>query len=227
MMSKAITVVLADDHSATRAGVRLALEPHGFRIVAEATNANDAVAAALRRRPQACLLDIYMPGGGISAAERISTELPETKIVMLTVSAGEDDLFDAIRAGASGYLLKTTAPDRLHLALRGLLSGEAALPRELTARLIEEFRNRSGRRRLPLLGRSVELTARESEVLELLQEGLSTVQIARRLNISDVTVRRHISALVKKLGTSDRKSALKLLRDEERRPDSDPSKQPS
>jgi DNA-binding NarL/FixJ family response regulator len=204
------TVVLADDHAATRAGVRLALELGGFEVVAEAANADDAVAAALRDRPSVCLLDIYMPGGGIVAAERIAAGLAETAIVMLTVSASEQDLFDALRAGASGYLLKTTDPDRLPLALHGVLSGEAALPRALTARLIEEFRRRGKLRRLPLAGR-VELTEREFDVLELLRLGESTKAIAQRLGISVVTVRRHISAIMGKLSVRSRDAILETL----------------
>jgi DNA-binding NarL/FixJ family response regulator len=210
------TVVLADDHAATRAGVRLALELGGFEVVAEAATADDAVAAALRDRPSVCLLDIYMPGGGIVAAERIAASLSETAIVMLTVSGSEQDLFDALRAGASGYLLKTTDPDRLPLALHGVLSGEAALPRALTARLIEEFRRRGKLRRLPLAGR-VELTDRELDVLELLRLGQSTKAIAQRLGISVVTVRRHISAIMGKLSVGSRDAILETLDRAERR----------
>jgi DNA-binding NarL/FixJ family response regulator len=210
------TVVLADDHAATRAGVRVALERGGFEVVAEAASADDVVAAALRDRPSACLLDIYMPGGGIVAAQRIAANLPDTAIVMLTVSASEQDLFDALRAGASGYLLKTTDPDRLPLALHGVLKGDAALPRALTARLIEEFRRRGKLRRLPLPGR-VEFTERELDVVELLRQGLSTLAIAQRLGISVVTVRRHISAMMGKLSVRNRDAVVEVLNRAERR----------
>jgi DNA-binding NarL/FixJ family response regulator len=210
------TVVLADDHAATRAGVRLALELGGFKVVAEATSADDVVAAALRERPSVCLLDIYMPGGGIAAAERIAASLPDTSIVMLTVSASEQDLFAALRAGASGYLLKTIDPERLPLALHGVLRGDAALPPALTARLIEEFRRRGRLRRLPLAGR-VELTEREVDVLELLRQGHSTRAIAQRLGISVVTVRRHISAMMTKFNVRSRDAMLEALDRGERR----------
>ncbi len=211
-MSRPIRVVVADDHVPTRAGVRLALEGHGFSVCAEAGDARAAVAAAVRERPDVCLLDIRMPGNGIAAAFEIKSALPDTAVVMLTVSRDDADLFDALRAGASGYLLKDLDPARLPFALRGVLDGEAALPRQLVARLIEEFRSRGRRKRLVIgAGRGVDLTEREWEVLELLREGARTAEIAERLFISQVTVRRHVSEILRKLRVSDRKAALRLL----------------
>jgi DNA-binding NarL/FixJ family response regulator len=153
-----------------------------------------------------------MPGNGIAAAYEITARLPETRVVMLTISDDDDDLFAALRAGAVGYLLKDIDPSRLPLALRGVLDGEAALPRRLVALLIEEFRERRRRRRIPLVGRrSVELTDREWEVLELMRLGLSTEQIAERLFITPVTVRTHVSAILKKLHVANREEAVQLL----------------
>jgi DNA-binding NarL/FixJ family response regulator len=170
------------------------------------------VEAALREKPDIALLDVNMPGSGIKAAEAIVRALPETVVVMLTVSRDDDDLFAALRAGASGYLLKDTDPGRLPFALRGVLQGEAALPRGLVARLIEEFRTRGKRRRLPLMRqRGVELTEREWEVLELLHDGCSTADIADRLSISPVTVRRHVSEILKKLRVTSREEAVRLM----------------
>jgi DNA-binding NarL/FixJ family response regulator len=210
-----IQVVIADDHPSTRAGIRAALEVAGFEVSAEVGDADQAVEAALRHAPDVCLLDIHMPGNGIAAAGRISTQLENTAVVMLTVSRNDADLLDALRAGASGYLLKDTDPDRLPHALRGVLRGEAALPRGLVARLIDEFKKRGKRRRLPLVGRQgVELTSREWEVLDLMREGLTTGQIAKRLFVSPVTVRTHIASILKKLKVPDRESALKLLEDD-------------
>jgi DNA-binding NarL/FixJ family response regulator len=211
-VSAPIRVVVADDHPATRAGVRVALEQSDFVVCAEAADGPGAVEAARRERPDVCLLDINMPGGGIQAAEAISRELPETAVVMLTVSRTDSDLFDALRAGASGYLLKDIDPERLPLALHGVLEGEAALPRHLVALLIEEFRERHRRRRIPLIGRrSVELTDREWEVLDLMREGSSTEEIAARLFISPVTVRTHVSAILRKLQVPTRAAAVELL----------------
>jgi DNA-binding NarL/FixJ family response regulator len=209
-----ITVLLADDHAAVRAGIRLALAGEGFDVVAEAADGPGAVELALSAQPDIALLDVNMPGSGIRAAEEIVQQLPGTTVVMLTVSRDDDDLFAALRAGAAGYLLKDTDPSRLPFALRGVLEGEAALPRGLVARLIDEFRTRGKRRRLPLMRqRGVELTEREWEVLEFLHDGLTTAEIAERLSISPVTVRRHVSEILKKLRVTSREEAIQLLED--------------
>ena len=206
------TVLVADDHPPTRAGVRHALERGGFVVCAETPDGPSAVEAALRERPDVCLLDINMPGNGIEATREIARQLPKTAIVMLTVSRSDTDLFDALCAGASGYLLKDTDPARLPLALRGVLDGEAALPRRLVALVIDEFRERRRHRRLRLAkGRGVDLTEREWEVLELLRHGLSTAEIGERLFIAPVTVRTHVAAILKKLHVPDREAAVRLL----------------
>jgi two-component system, NarL family, nitrate/nitrite response regulator NarL len=210
-----LSVVVADDHVPTRAGVRDALEGDGFLVVAEAAHADAAIDAAIRERPDVCLLDVHMPGSGIAAAARISEQLPNTAVVMLTISRDDGDLFAALKAGAAGYLLKDMDPGRLPAALRGVLSGEAALPRTLMARVLEQFRTADRRPMLPLLKRrGVRLTSRESEVLDMLRDELSTAQIADRLGLSPVTVRRHVSALLAKLRVPDRK-AMALLLDEQ------------
>ncbi len=211
-MSDARRVVVADDHAAARAGVRAALEAGGFDVCAEVADGPAAVEAALREQPDVCLLDVHMPGGGgIPAAAEIAARLPGTAIVMLTVSADEDDLFDAIGAGAAGYLLKDVDPGRLPAALEGVLAGEAAIPRRLVGRIVEEFSARR-RRRVPLLsGAGAELTPREWEILELLRGGASTAEAAERLGISQVTVRRHVSEVLRKLRVPDRRAAFALL----------------
>ena len=207
-------MLVADDHAPTRAGVRLILEPHGFEICAECSDAAGAVSAAQRDRPDLCLLDVRMPGNGVAAAAHIRACLPDTAIVMLTVSHNDDDLFNALRAGAAGYLLKDADRDRFVAALRGVLAGEAAMDARLVARLMDEFRERDRRRRRFLVRRrSVTLTPREWEVLELLGEGLSTTEIAGRLMISQVTVRRHVSRLLEALRVRDRAAAVQLFRD--------------
>jgi DNA-binding NarL/FixJ family response regulator len=211
-MTERPTVLVADDHPPTRAGVRLALAGSRFSVCAEVGDAASAIAAALRERPNVCLLDINMPGGGIAAAAEISSQLPDVAIVMLTVSQDDADLFDALRAGASGYLLKDIDPGRLPLALEAVLAGEAALPRGLVSRLVDEFRARSARRRL-LAGRTrgAQLTDREWDVLDLLRDGHTTAEIAGRLTITPVTVRRHISEILRKLRVRDRAAAVRLL----------------
>ena len=210
---------MADDHPPLRASVKRALEEHGFQVCFEAANAADSVAAAERERPDVCVLDVQMPGNGIAAAAQIAARLPDTAIVMLTVSDSDEDLFAALRAGAQGYLLKDMDPGRLPLALEGVLAGEAALPRALVARVLDEFRTRRRRRRLLLPGgRGCTLTDREWETLELLAEGLSTAEVAERLLVAPVTVRRHAAAIVKKLNVGDRRSLLQLVRAAETHP---------
>lgn len=209
-MSEPLRVIIADDHQLTRVGVRLALERGGFEVCGEAHDAASAVEVAEREQPDICLLDIQMPGSGIHAADEIAQKVPEAAVVMLTVSRSDRDLFDALRVGASGYLLKDMDPERLPLALSGVLEGEAALPRHLVALVIEEFRER-GRRRPLLKKRGVVLTNREWEVLELMSQGLTTFEIADRLFVEPVTVRTHVSAILKKLQVSSRKEALQLI----------------
>jgi DNA-binding NarL/FixJ family response regulator len=205
-------VLLADDHPAIARALKDTLEEAGFEICAEASTGPDAVAAALRERPDLCLLDVDMPGGGIAAAKQIAASVPQTAVVMLTVSSEPEDLVEALRAGAVGYLLKDADPARLPLTLRAVLEGEAALPRTLVHHLVREFQRTRGQR-LPVRGRrAVVLTAREWDVLDLLRDGHSTMEIADRLTLSAVTVRRHIGSIVHKLGVPDREAALALVR---------------
>ena len=212
-MTDGLRVVIADDHPPTRAGVRSALEENSCFVVAEAATAPDAVAAAQEHRPDVCLLDINMPGSGIAAAADITHSLPDVAVVMLTASRDDEDLFAALRAGASGYLLKDMDPTRLAPALRGVLAGEAVLPRWLVLKVIDQFRA-TPRRRIQLPNRSAaaQLTEREAEVLDLMAAGLSTEEISARLFLAQVTVRTHIAAILKKLRVPDRKAAIRLAR---------------
>jgi DNA-binding NarL/FixJ family response regulator len=206
-----VTVVVADDHAPTRAGVRVSLEADGFEVVAEASTARAAVQAAKEHRPYVCVLDVHMPGSGIAAAEEISREVPDAAVVMLTYSRESEDLFDALRAGARGFLIKDMDPDRLGAALRGVLSGEAALPRSLVSKVLDEFRGRSGRKVFMRQRRPADLTSREWEIMELLRQGLSTEDVAGRLFVSPGTVRVHVSSVLKKLQVRSRSEALKVL----------------
>jgi two-component system, NarL family, nitrate/nitrite response regulator NarL len=205
-------VLLADDHFPLRVSVRQVLEERGFEVCAEATDAASAVEAALRERPDVCLVGVKLRGNGLAAAAEISDRVPDAAVVMLTASSDDSDLFTALRAGASGYLLKDMDPKHLALALRGVLEGEAALPPRLVARLIEDYRRLGRPRRLQIGGpHATELTERETEVVALMREGLSTAEIADHLSVSPVTVRRHISEVLRKLRVSDRDSALRLV----------------
>jgi DNA-binding NarL/FixJ family response regulator len=150
-----------------------------------------------------------MPGGGIRAAREISARLPDTKIVILTVSDDDHDLFWALRAGASGYLLKTINPARLPAALADVVAGKPAVPRVLVGRLIETFRDANAlRRQLAVADERSALTAREWQVLELLRQGLTPAEIASRLVVTSPTVRWHVHTILKKLQLPNRKALL-------------------
>jgi DNA-binding NarL/FixJ family response regulator len=211
MTDDVLRVLVADDHPPTREMVREALEAQGCVVVAETADGPGAVAAAREHRPDVCLLDIHMPGSGILAAAEITLTVPGTAVVMLTASRDDEDLFAALRAGASGYLPKDMDPDRLAVALRGVLAGEAALPRWLVLKVVDQFRAEPARRRRlrPLQGTG-SLTPREAEILGLMSDGLSTEEIAQRLFVAQVTVRTHISTILRKLRVPDRAAAVRL-----------------
>jgi DNA-binding NarL/FixJ family response regulator len=211
-MTNRVTVLIADDHVPTRAGVRMALERGGLEVVAEAGNADEAVRLAVRKRPDVCLIDIEMPGGGIRATREITAALPTADILMLTVTQEESSVFDAIRAGAAGYLLKDMDPGNLPDAVRKVAAGEAVLPGRLVRWLIDEVR-RHETRSSSTLNESVRvpITPREREVLEMLGDRRSTAEMAAALNLSPITVRRHVSALLGKLSVGSREEAHALL----------------
>jgi DNA-binding NarL/FixJ family response regulator len=213
-VSDTIRVLVADHDAASRAGVKLALAGHGFEICAEADNARAAIAAAARERPDVCLVESELPGDGVLAVEGAAREAPDAAIVMLSASVDDERLLAAVRAGARGYLLKDMDPARLPMALRGVLDGEAALPRALMGRVLEELRAAEHGRHAGELSRlGVQLTRREREVLESLDRGLGTAEVAEQLSISAITVRRHVSEIVRKLGAEDREAAVRLIRD--------------
>jgi DNA-binding NarL/FixJ family response regulator len=208
-------VLIADDHAPTRKDVRRVLDrDERFEVCAEAADAPEAVQAALRERPDVCLLDLSMPGGGLAALWEITSRLPEAKIVILTVSDNDASLFAALRVGVHGYLLKTMDLNRLPDALDGVRHGEAAMQRTLVARVLDRFHRREPRWREATGAGRVRwrLTSREWEVLDLLAQGLSTAQIAERLMLSPSAVRVHVASIVRKLGVPDRAAAVELFR---------------
>jgi len=205
-----IRVLIADDHAPTRAELCEMLASDGrFEVVAEAGNAAVAVKEAVRTRPDLCVVDIHMPGGGIPATWEITARLPESKVVMFTVSAADTDLFAALRAGAVGYLLKDTDPADLPDELAGVLTGDAAMPPALVSRVIGHFRDRAPRRRA--LSTAVPLTSREWEVLDLMAGGRTNAQIGRVLSVSPITVRTHVGNVLRKLRVPDRDSAVQMF----------------
>lgn len=206
-----VRVLIADQSRDAREGLRLLLKDSGFNVVSEVGDAESAVEEALDKKPQLCLLDMSLAGGGIAAAWRISSSLPETEVVMLSGSDEGDDFLAALRAGVSGYMLRNTNQQRLPMALKGVLSGEAAVPRKLVRRLLGEFRK--GR---SLVGvgedESVSFTHREWVVIDLMKRDFTAKEIADQLFVSTATVRAYVAGILNKLGASDLEEALKLLR---------------
>lgn len=205
-------VLVAAAYPAVRNGIRVLLEDAGFDVCAEAADADEAAATALRERPELCAVHAQLHGGGVRAVGLIKLRVPATAAVVISSIADLDELIDALRAGASGYVLESAGSDGIVRAFRGVQRGDPALPAELLAALAEELRARGLRRRISVAGKApVELTRRQAEVLELLRQGLSTSDIAERLHISPVTVRRHLGIAMEKLAAGDRAAALQAL----------------
>ncbi|HKD94093.1 MAG TPA: response regulator transcription factor [Gaiellaceae bacterium] len=209
-----LRVLIADDHAPTRDDIRRALTEGDLIVCAEAADAARAVQQALETRPDICLLDLRMPGGGVAAAWEIAARLPTTKVVMFTVSAEDADLFSALRAGAVGYLVKDIDLRLLPSALTDVVAGKAAIPPALVSRMVKQFHTNEPRFRTTTVETDTgpRLTSREWDVLAGLAEGLSTRDIGRRLQLKPSGVRAHISAIVQKLGVENRQGAIEFFR---------------
>jgi DNA-binding NarL/FixJ family response regulator len=208
---EALRVVIADGHAPTRKRLREALEQSSVVVCAEARDADAAVKAVTTHTPDVVLLDVHLPGDGLQAACEITEVVPDCHIVMLTDFEDSFQLFSALEAGASGYLVKDVDMSRLPLVLEGVLNGEAALPRSLVTRVVEEF-NARGRALDVLVGRNPadRLTSREWEVLDLLRQNSTTAEIAAKLFVSRATVRTHVRNVIRKLQARNRVHAIAL-----------------
>jgi DNA-binding NarL/FixJ family response regulator len=206
-------VLIVDDHPLTRDALGALLAGNGFRVVGEAGNGEDAVRVAQETQPDVVLLDLSMPGtDGLTALPSVRAAAPNAAVVVLTASGTDDNLLAAIRGGAAGYLLKSEPPDRIVDFLRGVARGEAAISGTVAARLLEQVRDGNGHREGGVpdeIARA--LSAREVEVLLLLDQHLGTEDIAKRLFISEHTVRSHVKSLLHKLNVSSRREALEAL----------------
>ena len=210
--SRLVRAVIADDHPGLRGRIRDVLVAAEVQVLGEAGSADEAVEMAVRLRPDIALLDIHMPGNGIQAARRITEQAPDVTVVMLTQSEEDEDLFDSLRAGAAGYVLKSAGSTGLAAALRRALDGEAAISPRLVAKVLDEFRSPKQRlfaRRSPA---AAKLSAREWEIMSMLADGRSTDEVAKTLFLSPTTVRVHVSTVLRKLAVKDRASAIRLLR---------------
>lgn len=214
MKAGTIEVLIADDHHLVRQGLAqlLASEPD-IRVVAQAADGEEAVEKAKLYRPDVVLMDIHMPRlDGIEATRRIAERYPEVSVVMLTMYGDEGHLFEAIKAGARGYVLKSAKPEQLLETLRAVHRGEAWLDPALAHKMLEEFRRLSRPRAEPRAD-LVYLTPREREILELLAQGASNHEIAKRLGISEKTVRNRLSLIFRKLQVNNRTQAALKARE--------------
>jgi DNA-binding NarL/FixJ family response regulator len=205
-------ILLADGDAPTRAGLRLALGAERFEVVGESGSRSAAVDAALELRPDVALVASDLPDGGIDAVRLIARARRATRIVVMSARPHDDELLGAVLAGAVGYVGKDVSAARLPNIIDGVLAGEVALPRHLSRRLLDEVRGRDAHRARVAERATAPLSEREWEVLHLLAAEFGTGEIARRLGISDVTVRRHVSSVVAKLNVPDRRSAIRLMR---------------
>src|SRR6478672_2745139 len=204
-------ILIVDDHPLTRDALATLLGAHGLEVVGCASDGMEAIGEAARLQPDLVLLDLSMPGmDGLTALPRLREAAPECEVVVLTASGTEENLLAAIRGGAAGYLLKTEPPERIAEFLRGVAEGQAALSGEVARRLLEQVREGGVGRGVPE-SIAASLSARELEVLLLLDEHLGTDEIAERLYISEHTVRSHVKSLLRKLNVSSRREALDAL----------------
>lgn len=204
-----IRVLIVDDHALFRRGLaQVLLFEEGIEVVGEGEDGEDGIEKAEELAPDVVLMDVRMPRlSGIEATRRLASSLPSTKILMLTVSDEEDDLYEAIKAGATGYLLKEISVEEVADAVRGVVNGQTLISPSMASKLIQEFNNlsrRADRRAMP----SPRLTERELEVLRLVARGLTNRDIAEQLYISENTVKNHVRNILEKLHLHTRMEAV-------------------
>ncbi len=204
-------ILIVDDHPLTRDALATLLGQNGFEVIGQAGDGNEAIESTRELQPDLVLLDLSMPElDGLEALPRLREAAHGCEVVVLTASGTEDNLLAAIRGGAAGYLLKTESPERIVEFLNGVAEGEAALSGAIARRLLEQVREGSAHAGVPdSIAQAV--SARELEVLLLLDDHLGTDEIAKRLFISEHTVRSHVKSLLRKLAVSSRREALEAL----------------
>ncbi|MFH9824067.1 response regulator [Streptomyces bobili] len=209
MTSGTIRVLIADDQQMVRQGFTVLLNAQpDIEVIGQAVDGLDAVAQVAELSPDVVLMDIRMPElGGIEATRRITVATPEIKVLVLTTFDLDEYVYEALRAGASGFLLKDASADQLAEAVRVVAAGDALLAPGITRKLIAEFSRLDGTPRVPRKERVGDLTERETEVLTLIAQGLSNAEIARHLVVAEQTVKTHVGRILVKLGLRDRTQA--------------------
>jgi DNA-binding NarL/FixJ family response regulator len=203
-------VLLVDDHALFLQSLRMLLTAKGYEVVGTASNGMEALKQARLLSPDLILMDIDMPVcDGLAATRLIKAEMPQIKIVMLTVSASDEHLFEAVKSGASGYLLKSQSADRFLELVAQVEGGGAALPPELAARLLAEFARQAQHVETPPVeGAPAELTARQMEILALIAQGLTYPQVGEALHLSGTTVRYHMGQILARLHLENRAQVI-------------------
>lgn len=202
---KVARVLVVDDHTLFRKGVVGVLtEAEGFEVVGEAGEGREALAKVKDLKPDVVVMDIYMPGGmdGLETTRRIKEAVPAAKVVILTISEEDENLFEAVKSGANGYMLKSAEPEALCQTIRGVVRGEAVLSSSMAAKILEEFARQSRRAEEGASG--PRLSPKEREVLQLLTRGAVNKEIAAALNITENTVKNHMKSIMEKLHLENR-----------------------
>jgi DNA-binding NarL/FixJ family response regulator len=204
----AIRVLICDDHALFRRGLVMVLESEdGIEVVAEAEDGEDAVAKAEDAAPDVILMDVRMPKmSGIEATRAIADAVPSAKILMLTVSDEEEDLYEAVKAGATGYLLKEISIEEVANAIRAVTTGQSLISPSMASKLLSEFNNLAKQAQQKVL--APKLTDRELQVLKLVAQGLSNREVAEQLFISENTVKNHVRNILEKLHLHSRMEAV-------------------
>jgi len=201
-------ILIADDHALFREGLRQLIEHwDDFQVIGEAENGQEALDLCRKLAPDVVLMDVHMPVvGGVEATKRIHKELPGVRVVMLTMSVDEDDLFEAIKAGAQGYVLKDVHARQLHNALRGVIQGDATLSGPVAARVLAEFSQmkQPPQESLPEEEKLEALSERELVVLQYVADGLTNAEIGEKLFLSEQTIKKELSSIMQKLHLNNR-----------------------